>query len=92
MGLLTAQAAIDQVKTLKQSCTNDDGYACALLGQMYLKGHSVEPNNRLFLAFSLKGCELGAMQSCTVLGSAYHEGKVIKRDYRKALRYIYPGL
>jgi len=66
-------------------CSNDDGYACGMVGYFYDKGFgTIQKNQKLAIQYYKKGCYLKDADSCTLLGyKAYKKGN--KQEAKKLL-------
>ena len=66
-------------------CSNNDGFACGMVGYFYEKGFGVEKNHNLAIKFYIKGCSLGDADSCTLLGyEEYKKGNL--KDAKELLK------
>ena len=65
----------------KKSCTNDESFACDLLGEMYQKGlGGVKKSNKLAKQSFKKSCDLKNGHGCSNLGLMYYYGLGAKKD------------
>ena len=70
-----------------ERCSNNEGYACGMVGYFYERGFGVNKNHDLAIKFYKKGCSLGDADSCTLLG--YEEYK--KRNLKEARKLLKKG-
>ena len=59
-------------------CSNNEGFACGMVGYFYERGFGVEKNHNLAIKFYKKGCSLGDADSCTLLGYEKYKEKNLK--------------
>ncbi len=67
-------------------CSNNDGYACGMVGYFYAKGFgTIQKNKTLAIKYYKKGCYLKDADSCTLLGyNAYKRGN--KKEAKELLK------
>lgn len=75
---------------MKKACENKTLFGCAFLGNIYSTGTIGIPiDNLKSIEYLEKACNLGIKNTpmCMVVGYRYHEGKLVPRDYKKAVEY-----
>lgn len=72
------------LKYLNQATKNDEPLAYKFLYYYYSEGFACSVNTELALANIQKGIDLGDADSLGILGAAYHEGKIVKKNNAKA--------
>lgn len=72
------------LKYLNKAIENDEPFAYNFLYYYYSEGLACDVNAELALANIQKGIDLGDADSFQLLGEAYHEGKIVKKNNTKA--------
>jgi TPR repeat protein len=72
------------LKYLNKAIENDEPFAYNFLYYYYSDGRACSVNAELALANIQKGIDLGDADSLQLLGEAYHEGKIVKKNNAKA--------
>jgi len=69
---------------LSKACENRDMESCLILGSIYLNSNYRDEG----LKFFNKQCKSGNSKSCNVLAIMYLKGEGVKKDVKKALKYL----
>ena len=67
----------------KKSCEAKNGDACLAVAELQGKNQS----SKVVLSYMTKACNYGNGRSCEMLGRAYSQGKIVKKDSRMANAY-----
>jgi TPR repeat protein len=66
-------------KGFKKRCSNNEAYACGMVGYFLDKGFGVKKDHKKAIKFYQKGCNLNDADSCTLLGYFNYKNGNLKK-------------